>query len=346
MVTPADFGQSPDGRTAKLFTLANNALRVRITDFGGRIASIEVADGAGRRGHVVLGFDSVAEYVSAGGSFGALLGRTANRIGGAAFTLDGQTYHLSKNEKDATLHGGRQGFDKLYWSVEEAGPAHLVLSLTSPDGDEGFPGELSVRADYRLDGTTLWLSFEASTTKPSPVSLSAHPYFNLAGLTVGDIFEHEVEIPASAFLPTDAQQIPTGQIRSVQGTVFDFRRPVVIGARIRNADPQLLIGKGYDHYFILGPPAGDGLRLAARIHERRSGRTLEILTTQRGTQFYTGNNLNGSVAGRGGVYRQSAGFAVEPQGFPDAPNRPEFPGTILGPGSLYKETIGYRFSTD
>ncbi len=317
-----------------------------ITDFGGRIVSIEVPDRAGKRDHVVLGFDSVHQYVSAGGCFGALLGRTANRIGGGAFTLDGRMYHLSKNEGNATLHGGRAGLDKLFWQVEEANTARLVLSIISPDGDQGFPGELSVRASYRLEANTLWLVLEAGTDRPTPVSLSAHPYFNLAGLAAGDVLEHQIEVNADAYLPTDATQIPTGEIRPVNGTVFDFRQSIPIGSRIRHADQQLIFGKGYDHYFVLGAADGDHPRLAARVHEPGSRRTLEVLTTHPGTQFYTGNNLNGSVAGRGGAYRQSAGFAVEPQGFPDAPNRPEFPSTVLHPGSTYREVIGYRFTTD
>ena len=343
---PVDFGRTPDGHHAALYTLSNESMRVRITDFGGRIVSIEVPDRSGKHGHVVLGFDDVSEYVSAGGSFGALLGRTANRIGGGAFTLDGHTYRLSKNEEHATLHGGRQGFDKLFWRVEEAGDTHLILALVSPDGDQGFPGELSATARYSVEGNTLWLSLEAATSKPTPVSLSAHPYFNLAGVPAVDIFGHEITIAAEAFLPTDRQQIPTGEIRPVDGTVFDLRRPTPIGTRIRRADQQLLFGKGYDHYFVLSEAPGDPLRVAALVFDPQSGRTLEVLTTQPGTQFYTGNNLTGSVAGRGGAYRQSAGLALEPQGFPDAPNRPEFPSTVLRPGTVYRQVIAYRFTTD
>ncbi len=343
---PENFGRTPDGRAAALYTLSNESIRVRITDFGGRIVSVEVPDRSGKLDHVVLGFDDVSEYVSAGGSFGALLGRTANRIGGGAFTLDRRTHHLSKNEEHATLHGGRQGFDKLFWRLEEAGDTHLSLALVSPDGDQGFPGELSVKARYSVEGNTLRLSLEAVTSKPTPVSLSAHPYFNLAGVSAGDIFGHEITIAAEAFLPTDRQQIPTGEIRPVDGTVFDLRRPTVIGSRIRRADQQLLFAKGYDHYFVLTEAPGDPLRVAALVFEPQSGRTLEVLTTQPGTQFYTGNNLTGSVAGRGGAYRQSAGLALEPQGFPDAPNQPEFPSTVLQPGTVYRQVIAYRFTTD
>jgi aldose 1-epimerase len=345
-VTKAEsFGQTPDGRGARLYTLANESIRVRITDFGGRIVSIEAPDRSGKRDHVVLGFDDVSQYVSAGGAFGALLGRNANRIGGGAFTLDGHTYQLSKNEEAATLHGGRQGFDKLFWRVDDTRDTGLSLSLVSPDGDQGFPGELTVKANYELAANTLRLSLEATTSKPTPLSLSAHPYFNLAGLSVGEIYGHEITIAADRFLPTHSQQIPTGEIRPVDGTVFDLRQPTVIGSRISRADQQLLFGKGYDHYFILHDTTGDQLRIAARVYEPGSGRVLEVLTTQPGTQFYTGNNLNGSVAGRGGAYRQSAGLALEPQGFPDAPNRPDFPSTVLRPGSVYRQVIAYRFTT-
>jgi aldose 1-epimerase len=196
-----------------------------------------------------------------------------------------------------------------------------------------------------LAANTLRLSLEATTSKPTPLSLSAHPYFNLAGLSAGEIYGHEITIAADRFLPTDSQQIPTGEIRPVDGTVFDLRQPTVIGSRISRADQQLLFGKGYDHYFILHDTTGDQLRIAARVYEPGSGRVLEVLTTQPGTQFYTGNNLNGSVAGRGGAYRQSAGLALEPQGFPDAPNRPDFPSTVLRPGSVYHQVIAYRFTT-
>ena len=343
---PENFGRTLDGHHAALYTLSNESMRVRITDFGGRIVSIEISDRSGKLDHVVLGFDDVSEYASAGGSFGALLGRTANRIGGGSFTLDGHIYQLSKNEEHATLHGGRQGFDKLFWRVDEAGDTHLLLALVSPDGDQGFPGELSVKARYSVEGNTLRLSLEAVTSKPTPVNLSAHPYFNLAGVSSGDIFGHEITIAANEFLPTDRQQIPTGEIRPVDGTVFDLRQPTAIATRIRRADQQLLLGKGYDHYFVLAEAPGDPLRVAALVSEPQSGRTLEVLTTQPGTQFYTGNNLTGAVAGRGGVYRQSTGFALEPQGFPDAPNRAEFPSTVLRPGAVYRQVIAYRFTTD
>ncbi len=221
----------------------------------------------------------------------------------------------------------------------------IVLSHVSPDGDQGFPGTLTVRATYELDGDTLRLGLEASTDKPTIVNLSAHPYFNFAGVEHHDILSHEVTIHAAAFLPTDEKQIPTGEIRPVEGTPFDFRRPLALGARIREADPQLLTGQGYDVCFALDGGGTDQPRLVASARDPVSGRGLEVLTTQPGLQLYSGNQLNGTVVGRGGVaFRQSAGFAVEAQGFPDAPNHPSFPSAVLRPGAIYRQMIAYRFT--
>jgi aldose 1-epimerase len=294
-----------------------------------------------------LGFDDAAAYATAKGAFGALLGRNANRIAGGSFTLDGRTYRLPTNDGTSTLHGGPVGFDKVFWkagTAAESAPA-LVLTHVSPDGDQGFPGELSVAATYRLDGDSLWLEFAARTTKPTLVSLSAHPYFNLTGrANADDALDHVVTIASEAFLPTNDKQIPTGEIRSVAGTPFDFREPKPLAARIRQADSQLIYGRGYDHCFVLGAGQARTPRFAASALDPTSGRELEIHTTQPGLQLYTGNKLNGSVAGRGGViYRQSAGFAFEPQGFPDAPHHPAFPSTILRPGEKYDAIIRYRF---
>jgi aldose 1-epimerase len=328
--------------------LENPQLRVRITDYGGRMVSIETPHRSGRRGDVLLGFDDAAAYAKAGGAFGALLGRNANRIAGGSFTLDGRTYRLATNDGTSTLHGGPVGFDKVFWKVTTAttGPVPtLVLTHVSPDGDQGFPGELSVAATYRLDGDSLWLEFAAGTTKPTLVSLSAHPYFNLAGAANGDALDHVVAIASGAFLPTDEKQIPTGEIRSVAGTPFDFRDPAPLAARIRRSDPQLIYGRGYDHCFVLDTKPARTPRLAASALDPASGRMLEIHTTQPGLQLYTGNKLNGSVCGRGGIiYRQSAGFAFEPQGFPDAPHHPGFPSTILRPTEKYYAIIRYRFT--
>lgn len=336
------FGRTPDGCAANLYALENERLRVRITDYGGRMVSIEAPDRDGAWAQVVLGFDDVADYVAAGKPFGALLGRTSNRIAGGRFFLDGQRYDLVKNEGDHTLHGGGV-FGNVFWRIATDSASELVLTQVSADGDQGFPGELEMRATYRLEGATLWLEFEARTSKPTVVSLSAHPYFNLGGVDADSVLDHEFTIAAHAFLPTDAKQIPTGERRDVAATPFDFRRPMSAAARIRKPDPQLLYAKGYDHYFILDAAENEAPRFAARASDPVSGRSLEIRTTQPGLQFYTGNNLDGTIAGRGGIYRQSAAFAFEPQGFPNAPNQRDFPSVVLRPGEVYQHSIGYAF---
>ena len=310
------FGLMPDGRAATLYTLENAQLRVRITDFGRRMVRIETPDRLGRQNDVLLGFDDVQTYMTAGGAFGALLGRNANRIAGGSITIDGQKHQLSQNNGKATLHGGTVGFDKVFWTVAaaEAGPIpRLVLRHVSADGDQGFPGEVSVEATYQLKGDSLWLVFQAQTSKPTVISLSAHPYFNLSGAAVGDVLGHEVTIASDAFLPTDDQQIPTGEIRAVDGTCFDFRQPALLGSRIRRVDEQLIYGLGYDQCFVLGTHAPGAPKLVARVHDPDSGRALEIFTDQPSIQLYTGNKLTGAFAGHGGIiYRQSAGFALEP----------------------------------
>jgi aldose 1-epimerase len=341
------FGQTSDGRAATLYTLRSARLRVQITDFGGRMVRIQAPDRHGQQGDVLLGFDTVQAYRANGGAFGALLGRSANRIAGASVTIDGQRYGLSKNNGDATLHGGAAGFDKVFWTVTAAedGPGpRLVLTHVSADGDQGFPGTLTAQASYQLVDDTLSLAFEARTTKPTIVNLSAHPYFNLAGTANADVLNHEVTIPADAFLPTGAAQIPTGELRPVAGTPFDFRQPGPLGRRIRLADPQLFYGLGYDHCFVLGTDSPAMPGLAVRISDPNSGRVLEIHTDQPGVQVYTGNKLAGAFAGHGGIiYRQSAGVALEAQGFPDAPNHAHFPSTVLRPGETYRRIIRYRF---
>jgi aldose 1-epimerase len=344
------FGQLQDGQAATLFTLANDHLRVRITDFGGRMVSIEAPDREGKRDHVLLGFADVAAYSAYGGSFGTLLGRYANRIAGASFSLDGQTWKLSKNNGEATLHGGAAGFNRVFWSVTEAEAEpvpRLVLTHVSSDGDQGFPGEVTAVAGYVLDGDTLSLTLEACTTRPTVINLSAHPYFNLGGPACGDVLGHEMTIAADAFLPTDAAQIPTGEIRPVAGTNFDFRRAMTLGSRIRQPDPQLFHGLGYDHCFVLGSERAAAPRRALLVRDPVSGRSLAIDTDQPGVQVYTGNKISGAFAGHGGViYRQSAGLALEPQDFPDAPNRPAFPSTVLRPGEQYRRVIRYRFTAE
>ena len=310
---------------------------------------IEAPDRHRQRADVLLGFDNVRTYATAGGAFGALLGRNANRIAGGRLTIDGQDFRLVKNEGDNTLHGGAVGLnDKVFWTVAsaEGGPSpRLVLTYVSEDGDQGFPGEVRVTATYRLEQELLWLEFQAQTSKPTVVSLSAHPYFNLAGTASGDVLGHEVMLAADAFLPTDKAQIPTGEVRSVEGTVFDFREPRVLGSRIRQADEQLLHGLGYDQCFVLRATTPGAPRLAARVRDPADGRVLEVHTDQASIQLYTGNKLNGAIVGHGGViYRQSAGLALELQGFPDAPHHANFPSTILRPGEGFRRVICYRFS--
>ena len=265
--------QQSNDRLARLFRLESDRIIATITDYGGALTSLEVLDHAGRRSPVLLGFDNAEDYKTVRGSFGALLGRNANRIAGGQITIDGQVYHLAKNEPNATLHGGPAGFGKRFWSVDRVEARRLVLSLTSADGDEGFPGEVTVTATYSLEESALRLAFDGTTSKPTPLTLSAHPYFNLDGLDAKDCLDHRVTIFATHFLPTDAPQIPTGEIATVIGTPFDFQEPHAIGERIRQDHPQLRYGRGYDHYFILpagiparpraSPPASKGRRAAA-----------------------------------------------------------------------------------
>ena len=346
-LSEAPFGTLPGGAAATLFKLQSNALRVCITDYGARMVSIEAPDRDGRFGHVLLGFDDVVAYDAAGGSFGAVLGRYANRIAGGRFTLDGQAHQLAVNDGGNTLHGGPCGFARSMWRVERAlsgAAAELALVLVSPDGDQGFPGALTARVRYRLAGDTLTLELTATADRATIVNLSAHPYFNLAGVEAHDVLDHEITIAAARFLPTDATQVPTGEMALVEGTVFDFRQPTRLGARIRVADPQLLIGHGYDHCFVLDAAAGEP-SFAARAHDPLSGRSVELTTDEPGLQLYSGNALTGATVGRGGVvFRQSAGFAFEAQNFPDAINQPGFPLPILRPGELYRRLISYRFT--
>jgi aldose 1-epimerase len=340
-----------------LFTLQNDAARIAITDYGARLVSVETPDRDGAFGHILLGFDDLAMYRSAGGSFGAVLGRYANRIAGAQFTLDGRHYALPADADGNILHGGPNGFGNQDWELETATDTQISLRRLSPAGEAGFPGNLTGRAVYRLEGNTLTLQLEAQTDAPTVVNLSSHPYFNLGDIACSDILDHEITVNADRYLPTDVLQIPTGELRSVGGSVFDFREPTTFGARIRLADPQLLIACGYDHCFVLNKNAEPGPQFAARAFAPGSGRVLEIATTQPGLQVYSGNNLTGAIAGRsprrgpsagsgdGIALRQSAGFAMEAQNFPNAPNQLNFPSPVLRPGETYRHIIAYRFTT-
>jgi aldose 1-epimerase len=336
-------GATASGGTVGLIRLANGPLRVGLTNYGARLLSIEAPDREGRLDHVLLGFDRL-EMILKAGSFGAVLGRFANRIAGGRFTLDGVSYQLSVNDGANTLHGGKEAFSKRLWTLAQRTEISAVFTLESPDGDQGFPGRLAVTATYELTDNSLRLGLVATTDQATPVNLSAHPYFNLAGADALDVCDHLLQVDASHFLPTDAAQIPTGAVQPVAGTLFDFRQPTVLGTRIRADDPQLLFARGYDHCLVLDGPRGQ-LRRACRLIHPGTGRVLTIETDRDGLQVYTGNSLNGSLVGFGGTYRMTAGLALEAQSFPDAPNQPTFPSTILRPDATFSATILYRFST-
>ena len=343
------FGKMLDGRKIYLYTLINkNGIRVEITNYGGKIVRLWIPDRNGKLADVVLGFDELAPYIGPEPHFGTLIGRFGNRIAGGRFTLDGVKYQLPLNRPPNTLHGGMEGFDKKVWEPRELSGISPALELTylSADGEEHFPGNLAAKAVYTLtNDNELRLDYSATTDKPTIVNLTNHSYFNLAGHGNGDILGHQMTIHADQFTPTDSNQIPTGEIRNVDSTPFDFRKPVAIGARIDQDDPQLNYGRGYDHNFVL-KHKGHDLVPAALAVEPASGRVMEVLTTQPGVQFYTGNFLDGSHRGKQGkTYPRRSAFCLETQHFPDGPNHPNFPSTVLRPGENYQETAVFRFST-
>jgi aldose 1-epimerase len=346
VVTSVRFGTMADGTTVDAYTLKNAAgMEVTAIAYGGIITSLKVPDRNGTVGDVVLGFDHLEGYLKGHPFFGAIVGRYGNRIGGATFTLDGQTYTLAKNNGPNHLHGGVKGFDKVLWKMAAiAGQNAIELTRTSPDGEEGYPGNLAVKVTYTLtDRNELIVDYEATTDKATPVNLTQHSYFNLAGEGSGDILGHELTINADRYTPVDATLIPTGEIASVEGTPFDFRQSTAIGARINADHPQLKAGGGYDHNWVLNR-SGEGLQLAARVVEPKSGRTLEVRTLEPGVQFYAGNFLDGSITGKGGhVYGHRTGFCLETQHYPDSPNKPNFPSTILQPGQQYKTRTVFTF---
>jgi len=347
-VTQQEFGKMPSGESVQLFTLKNkNGIEVSITNYGGIITSLKTFDGKGLLADVALGFDTLERYLQPHPYFGAIIGRYGNRIGKARFTLDGVTYTLAKNNGENSLHGGNQGFDKKLWKARaEQGPSAqtLVLEYTSPDGEEGYPGTLRTEVRYTLsDDDSLRIGYRATTDKKTVVNLTNHTYFNLAGQGNGDILNHEIEIRASRFTPVDAGLIPTGELRSVEGTPFDFRKPHRIGERIEARDEQIKLGGGYDHNFVLDRQ-GDGLSMAARVVEPSTGRALEVWTTEPAMQFYTGNFLDGTITGKGGkVYPRRSGFCLETQHYPDSPNQPAFPSTVLEPGQEYRSATVWKF---
>ena len=341
------FGRTKDGQEVFIFTLRNaKGAEARISNYGGLVVSLKMPDRNGKLGDVVLGYDHLEDYLKETPYFGALIGRYGNRIARGKFTLDGQEYTLATNNYPNALHGGTKGFDKVVWEPKIlASPDGAALKLTylSKDGEEGYPGNLSVTVVYTLmEDNGLRVDYTATTDKDTVVNLTQHSYFNLAGK--GDILGHVVMIPADKFTPVDSTLIPTGELRSVEGTPFDFRTPTAIGARINQDDEQLKFGKGYDHNWVFNKQVGEFTRMA-RVYEPTTGRVLEVFSTEPGLQFYSGNFLDGTLKGKGGwVYQFRDAFCMEPQHFPDSPNKPEFPSVVLKPGQTYKNLIIYKFS--
>jgi aldose 1-epimerase len=343
------FGKTSSGEVVELYTLRNSkGIEARIITYGGIIVSLKVPDKSGKLGDVVFGFDSLEGYLKEHPYFGALIGRYANRIAKGRFTLNGVEYKLARNNGENHLHGGVKGFDKVVWKAKpitrEAGPG-LELSYLSKDDEEGYPGNLSTTVTYSLtEANELRIDYEATTDKDTVVNLTNHSYFNLAGQGEGDILGHLMMIAADRFTPIDEGLIPTGELKRVDGTRFDFHQPHTIGERIETPDEQLKFGKGYDHNFVVNGAPGS-LRLAARVTEPKSGRVMNVFTTEPGIQFYSGNFLDGTLRGKSGkVYRHRYGLCLETQHFPDSPNKPEFPSAVLKPGGRYRTTTLYRFS--
>lgn len=342
------FATMPDGTAIDVFTLTNaRGLELRAITYGGIITSLRTPDRNGQLADIVLGFDTLEGYLSDPPYFGAIIGRYGNRIAKGRFTLDGVAYTLATNNGENHLHGGIRGFDKVVWDAapfENASGAGVVFRHTSPDGDEGYPGTLAVEVTYTLtNDDELVVDYLATTDKATPVNLTQHSYFNLAGNGAGDILGHVLQLDAGRYTPVDAGLIPTGAIAPVEGTPFDFRTPMAIGARIDEDHEQLKRGGGYDHNFVLDR-SSSGLVHAARVVEPTTGRTLDIATTEPGIQFYSGNFLDGTITGkRGHVYAHRTGFCLETQHYPDSPNQPDFPSTILRPGAEYRSRTVFRF---
>ncbi|WFS09229.1 aldose epimerase family protein [Methylobacterium sp. 391_Methyba4] len=347
------FGTLPDGRSVEEVTLTNGkGITARILSWGALLRSLDVPDRSGKAADVVLGYNDLASYLTKGSYFGVSVGRYANRIRAGRFTLDGQTYTLTTNDGPNALHGGAAGFDKRLWTITavKGGAAPSVtLRYVSPDGEEGYPGTLTATATYTLDATdTLTVTYEATTDKPTIVNLTNHSFFNLAGEGSGrSILDQTLTIPAERFTPVDATLIPTGAHLPVAGTPFDFRKPTVIGARIRDGrDEQIVRARGYDHNWVVTDAPTAEPHLVARVEDPESGRILEVASNQPGVQFYAGNFLNATVVGKSGLaYRQSDALALEPELFPDTPNQPAFGSARLDPGKTYRNVIAYRFST-
>lgn len=351
-VSRRPFGTMPDGTPVEAITLSNpSGSSATIITLGASVQSLLVKDRAGKLADVVLGYPDLAGYIAKPNYFGATVGRVANRIARGRFTLDGKTYETPLSDGPNSLHGGTRGFDKLVWkvvSVEKGPSAKVVLRLVSPDGDQGYPGTLTATATYSLDAKgDLSVSYTATTDKPTIVNLSNHTYWNLAGEgskrgALGEL----LTIPADEYTPTDATSIPTGEFRKVAGTVFDFRKPTVINDRVRDAsDVQIRYGRGYDHNWVVSRTMAPAPRLMARVEDPVSGRVMEVLSREPGIQFYSGNFLDGTITGKSGhIYREGDAIVLEPQMFPDTPNRPEFGSVRLDPGQTYRNDIEFRFS--
>jgi aldose 1-epimerase len=337
-VERASFGRTPDGRAVDLFVLSNGRVEVRVISYGGIVVSLRAPDRTGRLDDVVLGHDTLDGYLENPAYLGALIGRCASRIAQGRFVLDGVQYQLACNDGPNHLHGGVRGFDRVVWDAESfvaaAGPG-VTFSYRSPDGEEAYPGVLDVRVTYTLnDRDELVLDYEARTDRPTHVNLTHHSYFNLVGGAARDVLDHRLTVSADRFTPTDEGLIPSGLLEPVEGTPLDFRQETALGARI---------GNGYDHNFLLNR-RGPGLVHAARVFEPTSGRTLSVSTTEPALQLYTGNKLDGSIRGKGGrAYRRFFGLCLEPQHFPDSPNRPQFPSTVLRPGEEYRSRTVLAF---
>lgn len=342
------FGETADGKAVDLYRLTNaNGMEVAITTYGGIVVKLTAPDRQDNYADVVLGFDKLEGYLAGHPYFGAIVGRYGNRIAKGKFTLDGKQYTLATNNGENALHGGLVGFDKKVWRARGALTREgvtLTLNCVSADGEEGYPGKLEVKVVYTLtNDDELKIDYTATTDKPTPINLTNHSYFNLAGQGTGDILGHELTIDADRFTPVDAGLIPTGELRPVEKTPFDFRKGTAIGARIEADDEQLKFGGGYDHNFVLNKKGND-LTLAASVFEPKTGRVMEVYTTEPGVQFYCGNFLDGSNVGKGGkVYNFRNGMCLETQHFPNSPNQPDFPSTILRPGEEYRTTTVYKF---
>ncbi len=338
------FGKTSEGTPVDLYSLQDGKIEVRIMTYGGIVVSLRTPDRNGKLDDVVLGCDSVEKYEAQTAHFGGIVGRYANRIAHGSFQLDGHTYSIPKNDGDNALHGGTRGFDKVVWQGKQI-PDGVELTYVSKDADQGFPGTLTTTVRYTLSGSALRIEYSATTDKDTVLNLTNHSYFNLAGQGKGDILAHVLKIDASRITPVDATLIPTGELKSVEGTPFDFRKPYKVGERIDADDSQLRLGHGYDHNFVLDHPAGE-LAEAAEVYEPTTGRILRVLTTEPGVQLYTGNFLDGSITGKEGrVYNRRFALCLETQHFPDSPNHPSFPTTELKPGQKFHSVTEFQFSS-